>query len=81
MMNLFLTPPFIELTIVQLLLKFVLLLDGPGIHGMMRSSLLTKAMPACLMVFGTSPVLFGEIYVTPLWISSMRTPTIGLVPS
>eukprot|EP00971_Amphidinium_carterae_P009427 186169-Amphidinium_carterae.1 len=62
MMNLFLTPPFIELTFVLLLLKYVLLLDGPG---MMRSSLIAKATLALPMDFGTFLAVFGEIFVTP----------------
>eukprot|EP00971_Amphidinium_carterae_P002842 55835-Amphidinium_carterae.1 len=78
MMNLFWTPPFIVPTSVPLLLKFVLLLDGPWT---MRSSLISRAMLVCLMVFGTFLAVSGEIYVTPSWSSSTRTPTTGLVLS
>eukprot|EP00971_Amphidinium_carterae_P110140 2181784-Amphidinium_carterae.1 len=60
--NLFLTHLFIALTFAQLRLKFAPLLNGPG---MMRSSLITKAMLVCLMVFGTFLDVYGEIFVIP----------------
>eukprot|EP00971_Amphidinium_carterae_P256113 5085017-Amphidinium_carterae.2 len=78
LLNLFLIPPFIELSSAPLLLKSEQLWDGPG---KMRSSLTMKATLVSLMDFGIFLVVFGKIFVTPLWISSMRTPIIALALS
>eukprot|EP00971_Amphidinium_carterae_P254862 5059325-Amphidinium_carterae.1 len=78
MLNPFLILPFIELTSALLLMKSERLWDGIG---PMRISSFMKATLAFLMDFGVFLDVYGDTFVTPLWMSSMRTPFSGHVLS